>query len=52
MPLSLDQCRKIADDNALFGAQAYALARVPGETRSAERIFSVLCFQKALEVLE
>lgn len=42
------QSLEIVYDRYLFGAQAYNLARVPGETRSAKEIFSYLCFRQAM----
>lgn len=49
--MSHTQARQIAYDRALFGAQAYALARCPGETRSARDIFRTLCFTEALRTM-
>lgn len=46
--MSYTQALMIAYDRQLFGAQAYAQARSPGETRSSKTIFGHLCFDAGM----
>lgn len=49
--MTYSQALVIAHDRQLFGAQAYARARIKGETRSSRRIFGDLRFDYAMRHL-
>ena len=45
--MTYSQALTIAYDRQLFGAQAYAIARIEGVKNSSKEIFRRLCFREA-----